>query len=172
MHELEEDMELKVDGRLHHLRFADSGGANAGRLRSCMWERWTAAESYELLRNGRVSGGPFSLNGTNISECSNYIGREVNLVNDLLPGFGRGESAAWVAFMAVEEVMRKTNNAWFRACLFESAVFAGLTYACTPIRVGCHPALSYTSKVWAMRKQDEHSEESRRRNAVALTVEN
>ncbi|VDL65975.1 unnamed protein product, partial [Nippostrongylus brasiliensis] len=40
-----------------------------------------------FMRNGYVSDAPFSLNGTNISECSScvYLGREVNMTNDLSP---------------------------------------------------------------------------------------
>ncbi|VDL87207.1 unnamed protein product [Nippostrongylus brasiliensis] len=38
-----------------------------------------------IMRNGYVSDAPFLLNGTNISECSNYVclGREVNMTNNL-----------------------------------------------------------------------------------------
>ncbi|VDP36428.1 unnamed protein product [Heligmosomoides polygyrus] len=38
-----------------------------------------------FMKNGQVSDAPFSLNGTNISECSSYVylGREVNMPNDL-----------------------------------------------------------------------------------------
>ncbi|VDP45699.1 unnamed protein product [Heligmosomoides polygyrus] len=47
-----------------------------------------------FMRNGRVSDAPFSLNGTNISECSRYvhltISREVNMANDIGPVLGRG----------------------------------------------------------------------------------
>ncbi|VDP10301.1 unnamed protein product [Heligmosomoides polygyrus] len=76
---------VKVDGRqLQHVRFADDvvlitpNISQAERMLADfdrMWERWTAAESYEddVMRNGQVSDAPFSLNGTNISECSSYV---------------------------------------------------------------------------------------------------
>ncbi|WKX89938.1 hypothetical protein Q1695_009072 [Nippostrongylus brasiliensis] len=70
-----------------------------------------------FMRNGYVSDAPFSLNGTNISECSSYVylGREVTMTNDLGPELGRRKRAAWGAFKSVEEVVRKTKNARLRA---------------------------------------------------------
>ncbi|KAL6734038.1 hypothetical protein Aduo_004623 [Ancylostoma duodenale] len=43
------------------------------------------------MKNGWVPDAPFSLNGTTISECSSYLylGREVNMMNDLAPEQGR-----------------------------------------------------------------------------------
>ncbi|WKX98202.1 hypothetical protein Q1695_013688 [Nippostrongylus brasiliensis] len=97
-----------------------------------------------FMRNGYVSDAPFSLNGTDISECSSYVylGREVNMTNDLGPELGRRKRAAWGAFKSVEKVVRKTKDARLRAHLFDSTVL---------------PALTYTSESWALRKQDEHA---------------
>ncbi|VDL77958.1 unnamed protein product [Nippostrongylus brasiliensis] len=97
-----------------------------------------------FMRNGYVSDAPFSLNGTNISECSSYVylGREVTMTNDLSPELGRRKRAAWGAFKSVEEVVGKTKNARLRDHLFDSTVL---------------PALPYTSESWALRKQDEHA---------------
>ncbi|WKX89605.1 hypothetical protein Q1695_008897 [Nippostrongylus brasiliensis] len=97
-----------------------------------------------FMRNGYVSDAPFSLNGTKISECSSYVylGREVNMTNDLSPELGRRKRAAWSAFKSVEEVVRRTKNARLRAHLFDSTVL---------------PALTYASESWALRKQDEHA---------------
>ncbi|VDO67702.1 unnamed protein product [Heligmosomoides polygyrus] len=57
--------------------------------------------------------------GTNISECSSYVylGREVNMANDLAPELSRRKRAAWGAFKSVEEVVRKTKNVRLRAHL-------------------------------------------------------
>ncbi|VDM64836.1 unnamed protein product [Angiostrongylus costaricensis] len=65
-----------------------------------------------LLKNGLVSHAPFTLNGTNISECSSYIylGREINMMNDLAPELSRRKRVAWRAFVSIEDVMKKTNN--------------------------------------------------------------
>ncbi|VDO59983.1 unnamed protein product [Heligmosomoides polygyrus] len=72
-----------------------------------------------FMKNGWVSDAPFSLNGTNISECSSYVylGREVNMANDLAPELSRRKRAAWGAFKSVEEVVKKTKNVRLRAHL-------------------------------------------------------
>ncbi|KAE9419206.1 hypothetical protein Angca_009107, partial [Angiostrongylus cantonensis] len=58
-----------------------------------------------LVRNGLVSYSPFTLNGTNISECFSYfyLGREINVMNDLAPELSRRKRAAWGAFKIIEE---------------------------------------------------------------------
>ncbi|VDO52821.1 unnamed protein product [Heligmosomoides polygyrus] len=52
-----------------------------------MWECWMQLNLTKtmFMRKGQVSDAPFLLNGTNISECSSYVylGREVNMANDL-----------------------------------------------------------------------------------------
>ncbi|VDO36568.1 unnamed protein product [Heligmosomoides polygyrus] len=80
------------------------------------------------MRNGQVSGAPFSLSGTNISEFSSYVylGREVNMANDLAPKLSRRKRAAWGAF---EEVAKKTKDVRLRPHLFDSTVLPALTYA-------------------------------------------
>ncbi|VDO95331.1 unnamed protein product [Heligmosomoides polygyrus] len=62
------------------------------------------------MANDLVSGAPFSL--SNISECSSYVylGREVNMANDLAPELNRRKRAAWGAFKSVEEVAKKTKT--------------------------------------------------------------
>ncbi|EYC30722.1 hypothetical protein Y032_0004g1734 [Ancylostoma ceylanicum] len=49
-----------------------------------------------FMTNGWVPDAPFSLNGTTISECSRYVylGREVNMMNDLAPELGKRKRAA------------------------------------------------------------------------------
>ncbi|VDM54778.1 unnamed protein product [Angiostrongylus costaricensis] len=65
-----------------------------------------------FMRNGLVSYAPFTLNGTNISECSSYVylGREINMMNDLAPELCRRKRAAWGAFKNLENVVNKTKN--------------------------------------------------------------
>ncbi|VDO86808.1 unnamed protein product [Heligmosomoides polygyrus] len=50
-----------------------------------MWERWTAAESYEgdVHDEGTSFDVPFSLNGTNVTECFSYA-CWTNMANDLV----------------------------------------------------------------------------------------
>ncbi|WKY02771.1 hypothetical protein Q1695_016219 [Nippostrongylus brasiliensis] len=152
-----DDMGVKIDGRqLHHLRFADDIVLITPSITQA--ERMLADFDHAcgkiglqlnltktmFMRTGYVSDAPFSLNGTNVSECSSYVylGREVNISNDLSPELGRRKRAAWGAFKSVEEVVRKTKNARLRAHLFDSTVL---------------PALTYFSESWALRKQDEHT---------------
>ncbi|KAE9416164.1 hypothetical protein Angca_009176, partial [Angiostrongylus cantonensis] len=53
-----------------------------------------------FMKNRLVSFAPFTLNGTNFSECSSYVylGREINMMNDLAPELSRRKRAAWGAF--------------------------------------------------------------------------
>ncbi|XGW25191.1 hypothetical protein V3C99_006533, partial [Haemonchus contortus] len=82
-----------------------------------------------FMRNGLVPDAPFTLNGTNISECSSYVylGREVNMMNDLAPELCRRKRAAWGAFKNIEGVVKKTKNIRLRAHLFDTAVLPALT---------------------------------------------
>ncbi|EYC29625.1 hypothetical protein Y032_0006g3080 [Ancylostoma ceylanicum] len=98
------DMGVRVDGLLlHHLRFADDIVLITPNISQA--ERMLADFDYAcgkiglqlnltktmFMRNGWVPDAPFSFNGTNISECSSYVylGREVNMTNDLAPELGR-----------------------------------------------------------------------------------
>ncbi|WKY00676.1 hypothetical protein Q1695_015031 [Nippostrongylus brasiliensis] len=80
------DMGVKIDGRqLHHLRFADDIVLITPSITHA--ERMLADFDHAcgkiglqlnltkamLMRNGYVPDRPFSLNGTNISECSSYV---------------------------------------------------------------------------------------------------
>ncbi|KAK6733961.1 hypothetical protein RB195_017621 [Necator americanus] len=49
---------------------------------------WLKLDKVMLMKDGWVSHAPFTLNGTNISECSSYayLGREINTMNDLPQG--------------------------------------------------------------------------------------
>ncbi|KAK6743189.1 hypothetical protein RB195_010446 [Necator americanus] len=97
-----------------------------------------------FMRNGWVSDAPFKLNGTNISECTSYVylGRELNMMNDLTPELGRRRRAGWRAYKSIEDVVKKTRNTRLRAHLFNTSVL---------------PALTYASKTWAFRKQEENA---------------
>ncbi|KAE9416075.1 hypothetical protein Angca_002287, partial [Angiostrongylus cantonensis] len=77
-----------------------------------------------FMQNGLVSFAPFTLNGTNISECSSYVylGREISMMNDLPPELSRRKRAAWGAFKSIENVVKRTKNTRLRAHLFDSTV--------------------------------------------------
>ncbi|EYC24768.1 hypothetical protein Y032_0013g2099 [Ancylostoma ceylanicum] len=105
-----DNMGVRVDGRLlHHLRFADDIiliTPNISQAERMLADFDDACGKIGLqlnlrktmfMRTGWVPDAPFSLNGTNISECSSYVylGREVNMMNDLAPELGRRKRAAW-----------------------------------------------------------------------------
>uniref|UniRef100_A0A0K0DE60 Reverse transcriptase domain-containing protein n=1 Tax=Angiostrongylus cantonensis TaxID=6313 RepID=A0A0K0DE60_ANGCA len=83
-----------------------------------------------FMKNGLVSFASFTLNGTIISECSRYVylGREINMMNDLAPEPSRRERAALGAFESIEDVVKRTKNTRLRAHLFDSTVLPALTY--------------------------------------------
>uniref|UniRef100_A0A7I4YIY3 Reverse transcriptase domain-containing protein n=1 Tax=Haemonchus contortus TaxID=6289 RepID=A0A7I4YIY3_HAECO len=152
-----EDLGVKVDGRyLHHLRFADDIvliTPNIEQAERMLAEFDNACGKIGLrlnltktmfMKNGLVPDAPFTLNGKNISECSSYVylGREVNMMNDLASELCRRKRAAWEAFKNIEGVVKKTKNIRLRAHLFDTAVL---------------PALTYASETWTLRKQDEHA---------------
>ncbi|KAE9417761.1 hypothetical protein Angca_008418, partial [Angiostrongylus cantonensis] len=107
------NMGVKIDGlQLHHFRFADDivlitpDISQAERMladfdKACgkIGLRLNLNKTM-FMKNGSVSFAPFTLNGTNISECSSYVylGREINMMNDLAPELSRRKRAAWGAF--------------------------------------------------------------------------
>ncbi|EYC35188.1 hypothetical protein Y032_1123g3637 [Ancylostoma ceylanicum] len=152
-----DNMGVRVDGRLlHHLRFADDIVLITPSISQA--ERMLAdfddacgkiglqlnLTKTMLMANGWVPDAPFSLNGNIIFECSSYVylGREVNMMNDLAPELGRVKRAAWEAYKSIEDVVKKTKNIRLRAHLFNTTVL---------------PALTYASETWALRKQDENA---------------
>ncbi|KAE9418641.1 hypothetical protein Angca_008826, partial [Angiostrongylus cantonensis] len=104
---------VKIDGRqIHHLGFADDIVPTTPDISQA--ERMLAdfdkacgkiglrlnLKKTMLMMNGLVSFAPLTFNGTNISECSSYVylGREINMMNDLAPELSRRKRAAWGAF--------------------------------------------------------------------------
>ncbi|KAE9414910.1 hypothetical protein Angca_009209, partial [Angiostrongylus cantonensis] len=95
-----DNMGVKFDSRrIHHLRFADDivlitpEISQAERIladfdKACgkIGLRLNLKKTM-FMKNGLVSFAPFTLNRTNIFECSSYIylGREINMMNDLAP---------------------------------------------------------------------------------------
>uniref|UniRef100_A0A0K0DK17 Reverse transcriptase domain-containing protein n=1 Tax=Angiostrongylus cantonensis TaxID=6313 RepID=A0A0K0DK17_ANGCA len=97
-----------------------------------------------FMKNGLDSFAPFTLNRTNISECSSYVylGREINMMNDSAPELSRRKRAVWGAFKCIEDVVKRTKNTRLRAHLFDSMILLALTY---------------TSETWSLRNQHERS---------------
>ncbi|VDM64057.1 unnamed protein product [Angiostrongylus costaricensis] len=101
-----------------------------------------------LMKNGWVSYAPFTLNGTNIAECSSYVylSREISMMNGLAPELSRRKRAVWRAFKSIEDVVQRTENIQLRAYLFDSTVVRALRYGKKPgrcvSRMKSHSALS------------------------------
>uniref|UniRef100_A0A7I4Z4F7 Reverse transcriptase domain-containing protein n=1 Tax=Haemonchus contortus TaxID=6289 RepID=A0A7I4Z4F7_HAECO len=148
----QEGMEVKVGRRalLHHFRFADDIvliTPNIEQAERMLAEFDSACgktgsrlklPTTIFMKNGLVPDAPFTLNGTNISECSGYVylGREVNMMTDLAPEMCRRKRAAWGAFENIEGVVKKKKDVRLRAYLFDTAVL---------------PALAYASETWTLR---------------------
>ncbi|KAE9420123.1 hypothetical protein Angca_004897, partial [Angiostrongylus cantonensis] len=109
---------VKIDGRqLHYLRFADDIiliTPNISQVERMLADSDKACGKIGLrlnlkktmfMKNGLVSFAPFTLSGTNISECSSYVclGREINMMNDLAPELSRRTRAVWRAFKSSED---------------------------------------------------------------------
>ncbi|KAK6762397.1 hypothetical protein RB195_023204 [Necator americanus] len=145
------------EGRqLHHLRFADDivritpSMSQAERMLT-EFDETSGCIGLQLnldktmfMRNGWVSDAPFTLKGTNISECTSYVylGRELNMMNDLTPELGRRRREAWGEYKSIDDGVKKTRNTRLRAHLFNTTVL---------------PALTYASETWAFRKQEENA---------------
>uniref|UniRef100_A0A0K0D5W0 Reverse transcriptase domain-containing protein n=1 Tax=Angiostrongylus cantonensis TaxID=6313 RepID=A0A0K0D5W0_ANGCA len=138
-----DNMGVKIDGRQIHHRFAydivlitsdisqaenmladfDKACGNIGlrlNLKDTMF-----------MKNGLDSFAPFTLNGTNIAECSSYVylGREISMLNHLAPQLSRRKRLASGTFESIENVVKMTKNTRLRAHLFDSTVLPALTYA-------------------------------------------
>nr|CDJ91750.1 RNA-directed DNA polymerase (reverse transcriptase) domain containing protein [Haemonchus contortus] len=159
------DLGVKVDGLLHHLRFADDFVLITPYIEQAeqMLAEFDSTcgkiglglnlTKTMFMRNGLVPDAPFTLNGTNISECSSYayLGREVNMMNDLAPELCRRKRSAWGAFKNIEGVMKKTKNIRLRARLF------GTASTCS-------------SESWTLRKHDEHAVSATQRGLETTTL--
>uniref|UniRef100_A0A0K0DKD1 Reverse transcriptase domain-containing protein n=1 Tax=Angiostrongylus cantonensis TaxID=6313 RepID=A0A0K0DKD1_ANGCA len=157
MRTLEWDMGVKIDGRQsHQLRFADdivliTSDINQAKRMLADFDEARGKIGLRLnltktmfMKNGLISYVSFTVNGTNISECSSYVylGRKINMMNDLAPELSRRKRAAWGAFRNIEDVVKRTKNTLLRAYLFDSTVL---------------PPLTCASKTLSLPKQDERS---------------
>ncbi|KAK6767067.1 hypothetical protein RB195_026520 [Necator americanus] len=106
-----------------------------------------------FMRNGWVSDAPFTLNGANISECTSYVylGREINMISNLTPQLDRRRGAACSAYKSSEDVVKKTDNTWVRAHLFNTTVL---------------PALTCASETCAFRKQEKKHDDTNIKRAI------
>uniref|UniRef100_A0A0K0DPB2 Reverse transcriptase domain-containing protein n=1 Tax=Angiostrongylus cantonensis TaxID=6313 RepID=A0A0K0DPB2_ANGCA len=116
-----DNMRVKIDGRqIHHLRFADDivlitpNISQAQRMlsdfdKACgkIGVRLNFAKTI-FMRKGLVLYVPFTLKGTIISECSNYVYlvREIDMMDDFAPELSKRKRAPWRAFKSIEDTVR------------------------------------------------------------------
>ncbi|KAE9413940.1 hypothetical protein Angca_006890, partial [Angiostrongylus cantonensis] len=125
-----------VDRQIHNLRFADDivliiPDISQAKRMLADFDKAYGRIGLQLnltkmvfVRKRLVSYIPFTLNGTNVSECSSYIylDEEINMMNDLAPELSRRKRAACGAFKSIEDVVKRTKNARLRTHLFDSTV--------------------------------------------------
>ncbi|KAK6735440.1 hypothetical protein RB195_018574 [Necator americanus] len=123
MRKLEWDnMGVKVDGRqLHHLCFADDIVLITPSISEA--ERMLTEFDETCGCNGLAESAKDDVH------AYVYLGRDLNMINDLVPELGRRRRAAWGAYKTIEDVVKKTRNGWLRAHLFNTTVLPALTYA-------------------------------------------
>ncbi|KAE9416752.1 hypothetical protein Angca_008404, partial [Angiostrongylus cantonensis] len=107
------NMGVKIGGRqIHHFHFADdivliTPGISQAERMLADFHKACGKNGLRLnlkktmfMKNGLISFAPFTLNGTNISECSSYVylDLEIYMMNDFAPELRRRKRAAWRAF--------------------------------------------------------------------------
>uniref|UniRef100_A0A0K0CZG7 Reverse transcriptase domain-containing protein n=1 Tax=Angiostrongylus cantonensis TaxID=6313 RepID=A0A0K0CZG7_ANGCA len=132
-------MGVKIDGRqLHHLRFADdiilitADISQADHMLADFDKACGKMVGLRLnltktmfMKNGLVSYAPSTLNGTNISVRSTYVylGREINMMNDLAPELSRRKRVAWGAPKSIDDVVKRTRISQLHAHLLPQRYF-------------------------------------------------
>ncbi|KAK6764415.1 hypothetical protein RB195_024663 [Necator americanus] len=83
------------------------------------------------MKNAYCEDGGVQLEGSQIVETPSYVylGRSMNMENDLKEGLNRRMRAAWAAFEAVREATDQLTDQDLRAHLFDSTVLPALWYA-------------------------------------------
>ncbi|KAK6754360.1 hypothetical protein RB195_013390 [Necator americanus] len=139
-----EERGIRVDGRfLSNLRFADdivlfSSSTNeaemmlnelneAGKKTGLRINRKKA----QFMKNAYCEDGGVQLEGSQIVETSSYVylGRSMNMENDLKEELNRRMRAAWAAFAAVREATDQLTDQDLLAHLFDLKVLPALCYA-------------------------------------------
>ncbi|CAD6195925.1 unnamed protein product [Caenorhabditis auriculariae] len=93
------------------------------------------------MKNSFCDQGKVTLEGRDLQEVTSYIylGREVNMVNDLQAEIGRRKRAGWAAFNSIKEVTSQLKDPKLRAHIFEASII---------------PAISYGTEVWPDTKKN------------------
>ncbi|CAD6195977.1 unnamed protein product [Caenorhabditis auriculariae] len=93
------------------------------------------------MKNRFCDQGKVTLEGRDLQEVTSYIylGREVNMVNELQAEIGRRKRAGWAAFNSIKEVTSQLKDPKLRAHIFEASII---------------PAISYGTEVWPDTKKN------------------
>ncbi|KAK6742939.1 hypothetical protein RB195_010297 [Necator americanus] len=139
-----EERGIRVDGRfLSNLRFADDivlFSSSTNEAETMLNELNEAGKRIGLrinrkktqfMKNAHCEDGGVQLEGSQIVETPSYVylGRSMNMENDLKEELNRRMRAAWAAFAAVREATDQLTDQDLRAHLFEPTVLPALCYA-------------------------------------------
>ncbi|EYB82909.1 hypothetical protein Y032_0347g3154 [Ancylostoma ceylanicum] len=135
---------IRVDGRfLSNLRFADDivlFSRSTEEAQAMLNELNEVGKKIGLrmnrtktkfMKNAFCDGERIELEGTQIAETMSYVylGRSLNMENDLKEELGRRRRAAWAAFGPLREATDQLTDHELRAHLFDSTVLPALCYA-------------------------------------------
>ncbi|KAK6763233.1 hypothetical protein RB195_023804 [Necator americanus] len=83
------------------------------------------------MKNASCEDGEAQFEASEIVETSSYVylGRSMDMENDLKEELNRRMRAAWIAFAAVREATGQLKDRDLRAHLFDSTVFSALCCA-------------------------------------------
>ncbi|XGW33725.1 hypothetical protein V3C99_017841 [Haemonchus contortus] len=97
----------------------------------------------KCMRNEYSDRNPVYLQGEPLEDVDEYVylGRLLNMKNDLKIELMRRKKAGWAAYNSIRNVIEHTRDDELRASLFNSTVL---------------PALSYASETWSLTKNLEH----------------
>ncbi|KAK6749833.1 hypothetical protein RB195_002068 [Necator americanus] len=139
-----EERGIRVDGRfLSNLRFADDivlFSSSTNKAETMLNELNEAGKRIGLrinrkktqfMKNAYCEDGGVQLEGSQIVETPSYVylGRSMNMENDLKEELNRRMRAAWAAFAAVREATDQLTDQDLRAHLFDSTALPALCYA-------------------------------------------
>ncbi|CAD6192360.1 unnamed protein product [Caenorhabditis auriculariae] len=145
---------INIDGKvLTNLRFADDivlFSSSTTELSSMLNDLDEVGKKIGLkmnvkktqwMKNRFCDQGKVTLEGRDLQEVTSYIylGREVNMVNDLQAEIGRRKRAEWAAFNSIKEVTSQLKDPKLRAHIFEASMI---------------PAISYGTEVWPDTKKN------------------
>ncbi|KAK6764292.1 hypothetical protein RB195_024566 [Necator americanus] len=139
-----EERGIRVDGRfLSNLRFADDivlFSSSTNEAETMLSELNEAGKRIGLrinrkktqfMKNASCEDGGVQLEGSQIVETPSYVylGRSMNMKNDLMEELNRRMRAAWAAFATVREATDQLTDQGLRAHLFDSTALPALCYA-------------------------------------------